>query len=109
MDAMSAIAPAMRDQSVALPLLNGVRCVDFLMETFGPQARTWRGTVVNATLMPDGTIQQSEVQINITTNGKLDGRSSSRCTAIKTALDAGGVPVRVSDNSYPEFISYQRR
>jgi hypothetical protein len=58
--------------------------------------------------MPGGTIQQSEVQINITTNGKLDGRSS-RCTAVKTALDAGGVPVQVSDNSYPEFIGHQRR
>jgi 2-dehydropantoate 2-reductase len=35
MDAMRAIAPTMGGQSVVLPLLNGVRYVDFLTETFG--------------------------------------------------------------------------
>ena len=55
-------------------------------------------TVINAAMMPDGTIQQSQVRINITAIGELDGRSSSRCTAIKTAMEAGGVPIQVTEN-----------
>src|ERR1700681_4230279 len=96
--AMVAIAPAMGDQSVILPVLNGVRYIDFLTETFGPERVLGGLTVINAALMPDGTIQQSQVRININAIGDLDGRGSLRCTAIKTALEAGGIPVQVSDN-----------
>ncbi len=96
--AMSAIAPAMGEQSVVLPLLNGVRHIDVLTERFGAQRVLGGLTVINAALMPDGTIQQSEVRINITAIGELDGRVSSRCTAIQTALDTGGIPVQISDN-----------
>jgi 2-dehydropantoate 2-reductase len=51
-----------------------------------------------AILMPDGTIQQSELRINITGAGELHARISSHCTAIKIALEAGAIPVQVSDN-----------
>jgi 2-dehydropantoate 2-reductase len=96
--AIGAIAPAIGDQSVVLPLLNGARHIDVLTETFGQQRVLGGLTIINAALMPDGTIQQSELRINITAIGELDGRLSSRCTAIKTALDAGGIPVQVSEN-----------
>jgi 2-dehydropantoate 2-reductase len=99
--AMAAIAPAMGDQSVILPLLNGVRHIDILTETFGPERVLGGLTVINAALMPDGTIQQSQVRINITAIGELDGRLSSRCTAIKAALEAGGIPVQLVDNILP--------
>jgi 2-dehydropantoate 2-reductase len=97
-DAISAIGPAMGKGSVILPLLNGVRHIDALTETFGSQRVIGGLTVVNAALMPDGTIQQSELRINITAIGELDGRLSARCAAIKTALEAGGVPVQVSED-----------
>ncbi len=96
--AMAAIAPAMGDQSVILPLLNGVRHIDALTERFGPERVLGGLTVINAALMPDGTIQQSQVRININAIGEFDGRGSPRCTAIKTALEAGGIPVQVSDS-----------
>ena len=96
--AMAAIAPAIGDQSVVLPLLNGVRHIDVLTETFGRQRVLGGLTVINAALMPDGTIQQSQLRINITAIGELDGRASPRCAAIKTALEAGGIPVQLSDN-----------
>ena len=98
MDAISAIAPVMDEQSVILPFLNGIRHIDVLTERFGPQRVLGGLTVINAALMPDGTIQQSELRINITAIGELDGRISSRCTAIKMALEAGGIPVQVSDD-----------
>jgi 2-dehydropantoate 2-reductase len=96
--AMDAIAPAMAEQTVIVPLLNGVRHIDVLTERFGPGRVLGGLTVINAALMPDGTIQQSQVRVNITAIGELDGRASSRCTALKTALEAGGIPVQISDN-----------
>ena len=97
-DAISAIAPAVGDQSVVLPILNGVRHIEVLAKAFGAHRVLGGLTVINAAMMPDGTIQQSQVRINITAIGELDGRISSRCTAIKTALEAGGIPVQVSEN-----------
>lgn len=96
--AVNAIAPAIGDQSVVLPLLNGVRQIDILTKTFGPQRVLGGLTVINVALMSDGTIQQSELRINITAIGELDGRMSSRCTAITMALEAGGIPVHITDN-----------
>jgi 2-dehydropantoate 2-reductase len=96
--AISAVRPAMGERSVVLPLLNGVRHIDALTESFGSQRVLGGLTVVNAALMPDGVIQQSELRINITAIGELDGRLSARCTAIKTALEAGGVPVQVNED-----------
>jgi 2-dehydropantoate 2-reductase len=96
--AMAAIASAMGEQSVILPLLNGVRHIDALTERFGPERVLGGLTVINAALMADGTIQQSQVRINLHAIGEFDGRGSPRCTAIKTALEAGGIPIQVSDS-----------
>jgi 2-dehydropantoate 2-reductase len=96
--AMDAIAPAVGEQSVIVPVLNGIRHISVLTERFGPQHVLGGLTVINAALMSDGTVQQSQVRINITAIGELDGHSSSRCSAIKTALEAGGIPVQVTDN-----------
>lgn len=96
--AISAIAPSMGERSVIVPLLNGVRHIDALTEAFGSQRVLGGFTIVNAALMPDGVIQQSELRINITAIGELDGRLSARCTAIKAALEAGGVPVQINED-----------
>src|SRR5579872_775499 len=69
--AIHAIAPAMGERSVVLPLLNGVRHIDALTDAFGSQRVIGGLTVVNAALMPDGVIQQSELRINITAIGEL--------------------------------------
>ena len=96
--AMDAIAPAMGEQSVILPVLNGVRHIDVLTERFGSSCVLGGLTAINAALMPDGTIQQSQLRINLNVIGELDGRKSTRCNAIKAALDAGGIPIQISDN-----------
>ncbi|WP_192738941.1 2-dehydropantoate 2-reductase [Bradyrhizobium sp. OAE829] len=95
--AVDAIAPAMTDQSVILPVLNGVRHIDILTKRFG-QSRVLGGlTTINAALMPDGTVQQSPLRINLNAIGELDGRTSDRCTGIKMSLEAGGIPIQISD------------
>ncbi len=63
----------MGDQSVIVPVLNCVRHIDFLTKTFDPERVLGGLTVINAALMPDGTIQQSQVRININAIGELDG------------------------------------
>ena len=96
--AMDAIAPAMGEQSVIVPVLNGVRHIDVLTERFGSGRVLGGLTAINAALMPDGTIQQSQLRVNLNVIGELDGRESTRCNAIKAALDAGGIPIQISDN-----------
>ena len=95
--AMDAIAPAMTEHIVILPVLNGVRHIDVLTARFGAGRVLGGLTTINAALLPDGTIQQSQLRINLNAIGELDGRTSTRCTAIKTALEAGGIPVQISD------------
>jgi len=96
--AVNAIAPAIGEQSTILPLLNGVGQIDLLTRGFGPQRVLGGLTVINVAMMRDGTIQQSELQINITAIGELDGRMSSRCTDIETALEAGGLHVHITED-----------
>jgi 2-dehydropantoate 2-reductase len=96
--AMDAIAPAMGEQSVIVPVLNGVRHIGVLTQRFGPGRVLGGLTVINAAMMADGTIQQSQLRVNLNVIGELDGCASARCTAIKAALDAGGIPVQISDN-----------
>ena len=96
--AMDAIAPAVGEHSVILPVLNGVRHLDVLKERFGGERVLAGLTIINAALMADGTIQQSQLRINLTAIGELAGGPSSRCTDIKTALEAGGIQVQIPDN-----------
>jgi 2-dehydropantoate 2-reductase len=108
--AIEAIAPAMGEQSVIVPLLNGVQHIDVLTKRFG-NGRVMGGlTAINAALMSNGTVQQSQVKINITVIGELDGQSSPRSTAIKAALEAGGIPVQVTDKvllmMWEKFFGY---
>jgi 2-dehydropantoate 2-reductase len=98
-DAITAITPAMGDNSAVLPLLNGVGHIDVLKQRFGA-ARTLGGlTVINAALLSDGAIQQTPgLRVNMNLLGELDGHKSSRCEAIKEALDTGGIPADVVDD-----------
>jgi 2-dehydropantoate 2-reductase len=96
--AMDAMAPAIGKQSAIVPVLNGVRHIDVLTERFGRSRVLGGVTRIRAELMRDGAIQESRPQINLNLIGELDGRASTRCTAIKAALDAGGIPIEISDD-----------
>ena len=55
--AVTAIAPAVGEQSVVLPLLNGVRHIDALVERFGAQRVLGGVAFISVALMPDGEIR----------------------------------------------------
>jgi 2-dehydropantoate 2-reductase len=94
--AIDAVAPAIGEQSVILPVLNGVRHLDVLKERFGAQRVLGGVTAINAGLLPDGTIQQTPgTRVTMNLIGELDGHASSRVNSIKTALIAGGIQADV--------------
>jgi 2-dehydropantoate 2-reductase len=94
--AIAAIEPAMGRDSAVLPWLNGIRHIDVLKQRFGDKRVLGGLTVINAALMGDGAIQQSQLRINITSIGELNGQSSARCETIQKALAAGGIPADIS-------------
>jgi 2-dehydropantoate 2-reductase len=86
--AMDAIAPSVGPGTAIYPVLNGIRHIDLLKARFGAPQVLGGLTVINAALMPDGAIQQSQVRINMNYLGELDGSKTSRCEAIVEALKA---------------------
>jgi 2-dehydropantoate 2-reductase len=98
-DAMNAIAPAMGNQSVVVPVLNGIGHIDLLKDRFS-EARVLGGlTAMNAALLSDGTIQQTPgTRVTMNLIGELNGHKSSGCNAIGDTLVTGGIPVEVVDN-----------
>lgn len=77
--AMEAIAPAVGKDSAIVPLLNGVRHIDTLSKRFGLQHVVGGLTAINAALLPDGVIQQSQLRVSMNILGELDGRLTPRC------------------------------
>src|SRR5260370_18258972 len=63
--AMAAIAPAMGDQRVILPLLNGVRHLDALTERFCPERVLGGLTTINTALTPAVTLMRVPQPINV--------------------------------------------
>lgn len=80
--AMDAVQSAVGDGAAILPLLNGVRHIESLKERFGVEHVLGGMSVINAALLPDGAIQQSQVRVNMNYHGELDGKITPRCTAI---------------------------
>jgi 2-dehydropantoate 2-reductase len=101
--AISAVAPAMGEHGAVLPLLNGIRHFDVLKQQFGEQKVLGGLTMINAALMQDGAIEQGQLRINTTAIGELDGHQSGRCSAIKAALESGGIAVDSSGNITAEL------
>ena len=108
--AMTAIAPAIAGHTAILPLLNGVRHIDELVGRFGRQHVLGGVTAINAALQPDRTIQQGDLRLDMNILGELDGKPSTRCLAIKSALDGCGIPAEVSGNilavMWAKFFGY---
>jgi 2-dehydropantoate 2-reductase len=101
--AIAAVGPALGDDGVVFPVLNGIAHITLLVERLG-QAHVLGGmTTVNAHLSPDGEIIRFAEIPGRTAIGELDGRSSARCEAIARALAQGGVPNTVSPRVLAEM------
>jgi 2-dehydropantoate 2-reductase len=102
-EAIAAVAPALGESGVVLPVLNGIAHIGRLTARFG-QAHVLGGmTTVNAHLSPAGEIVGfAEIPGRIVL-GELDGGRSGRCEAIARAFEKGGVPSMVSPRILAEM------
>lgn len=95
--AMEAIAPAVGEQSIIVPLLNGVRHIDRLVSRFGA-ARVLGGVaLISAALGPSGEIQHLN-KLHSLTVGSLGWRPSPVLEPLVKQLGASGFDFVFSDN-----------
>jgi 2-dehydropantoate 2-reductase len=95
--AMEAVAPALGQHSVILPVLNGINHIATLAERFG-RGRVLGGVSnIAAARSPEGEVIRLPGTAGTAIFGELTGKPTARCEAIERALIAGGVASRVSD------------
>lgn len=99
--AIEDIAPAVGEQTLILPILNGMRHIDTLRERFGD--KVIGGLVkINATLGEQGEVVQM-TPLHQIYYGALDGRNDARLQRVDEALRAARVETFFSDNIISEL------
>jgi len=95
--AMEAIAPAVGEQSVIVPLLNGVRHIDRLVSRFGGGRVLGGVALISVTLAPTGEIRHLN-KLHRFTLGSLGWRTSPLLEPFSRLLEKSGVDFVLSDN-----------
>jgi len=99
--AMEDIAPAVGEQTLIMPILNGMRHFDRLRERFGD--KVIGGLVkINATLGEQGEVVQM-TPLHQIYYGALDGRNDARLQRVDEALRTASVDTIFSDNIIGEL------
>lgn len=95
-DAMEAIAPAMGPESVALPLLNGLRQIEVLQERFGAE-RVWGGICYVGAAVDAETSEIHHIgNFQRIVFGELDGKPSDRAAAFAALNETVGCDIELS-------------
>jgi 2-dehydropantoate 2-reductase len=100
--AMASFAKAVGPATAILPLLNGMRHIDRLVERFGAKRVLGGQCAISATLNDDGAV----VHLNdwhALSFGELDGSRSPRIETIAAALLNAGFDARLADNIRQEM------
>jgi 2-dehydropantoate 2-reductase len=95
--AMDAIAPAVGEQSLVAPLLNGVRHIDTLAARFGRERVLGGVALISAAVSADGDIRHMN-RMNGMTVGALDGRPLPALEALAETLTTPGLDFVVSND-----------
>ena len=99
--AIEEIAPAVGEQTLIMPILNGMRHFDTLRDRFGD--KVIGGLVkINATLGEQGEVVQM-TSLHQIYYGALDGRNDARLQRVDEALRAASVDTIFSDNIIGEL------
>jgi len=93
--ALEDIAPAVGPATTILPVLNGIRHLDLIIQRFGPQVLVGGLCKIISTLDEHGRIVQGAA-INELTYGELDGSVGARIERVHATLDNAGFTARVS-------------
>lgn len=102
-DAMEAIAPHIRSETVILPVLNGLNHVPLLASRFS-EAIVWGGVAhIGATLAPDGTVRHLNESHRLTVGPRGDDGSIVLAERFVEALVRAGADGRLSRNILQEL------
>ncbi len=100
--ASDAVAPAVDANTMILPLLNGMRHVEYLTSRFGPAAMLGGFCITSTTLDENGLILHLN-DIHQLTFGEPDGTVSVRIAAVAAALSGAGFEARLSRSIVQEM------
>ena len=95
-DAMASVAPAVRPETMILPLLNGMRHLDALEARFGANHVLGGQCLISAALDPDGRILHLSDN-HILSFGERDGSRSARVEAVASVLSSARFEARLSE------------
>ena len=99
-DAVNSVKPAVGPQTVILPLLNGMRHLDRLDETFGRDRVLGGLCAIAATLGDQGEILHLN-DVHMLSFGERDGSMSDRVQAIAAAMQGAHFDARPSNHILP--------
>jgi len=101
-DAAQSLAPAVAANTAILPLLNGMRQIDFLTARFSENAVLGGLAVISTTLEAAGRIVHLN-DMHTMAFGERDGARSPRIEAVAAALSGAGFDAQLSDNIVQEM------
>ena len=93
--AIDDFTPAVGSETMVLPMLNGLRHLDVLIERFGEHRVLGGLCLVATTLEPDGTIRQL-LELQQVTYGDRHDPASPRIQAVDQTLSGAGFPARLA-------------
>jgi 2-dehydropantoate 2-reductase len=100
--AAESFAPAVGPNTAILPLLNGMKHLDFLAERFGGNAVLGGLAIISTTLDADGRILHLN-DMHLMAFGERDGSVSPRIEAIASALAGARFDARLSEDIMQEM------
>jgi 2-dehydropantoate 2-reductase len=95
--AAESLAPAVAGDTAILPLLNGMKHIDFLTARFGDSAVLGGLAEISTTLDAQGRIVHLN-DLHMMAFGERDGARSARIEAVATALSGAAFDAQLSDN-----------
>jgi len=101
--AIESFAPAMDENAIVIPLLNGLRHIDVLNARFGEKRVFGGQCAITATLSGDGDILHLVADLHTLTFGEQNGARSKRRAEIVSALSGANFVAEISDNILQEM------
>jgi 2-dehydropantoate 2-reductase len=101
-DAAGSFAPAVGGNTAILPLLNGMKQIDFLTARFGDSAVLGGLAVISTTLDPQGRILHLN-DLHMMAFGERAGARSARIEAVAATLSGAGFEAQLSNNIVQEM------
>ena len=100
-DAMKSVRLLVSDQTVIVPLLNGMSHIDQLRQTFGAGHVAGGVAYISVTLMPDGVVRHLTPLARFAF-GELDGRMSGQLLDLQEAFAGASIEIE----TVPDITSY---